>query len=123
MAKNNHATAQYKIIADSGGNRYRFYCDSSGMLVCTTNPIRAETQAAELKLAWNNEGKAHFNHCTKCGKWISDQMFNADTGECVDCSVWEERPNYCTHCGKKIPARDTYCRKCGARLRYGEVIA
>ena len=51
MAKNDHATAKYKIIADSGGNRYRFFCDVSGMAVCTTKPIRAETQEAELKLA------------------------------------------------------------------------
>ncbi len=123
MANNNHATAKYKIIADSGGNRYRFFCDCSGMIVCTTNPIRAETQEAELKLAWDTEGKQHFNLCSKCGKHVSDAMYNIDTGECVDCSVWEEKPNYCAHCGKKIPTSDTFCRKCGTRLRYGEVIA
>ena len=29
-------TAIYKIIIDAGGNRYEFYCDVSGALVCTT---------------------------------------------------------------------------------------
>ncbi len=123
MAMNEHKTAKYKVIADSGGSRYRFYCDASGMVVCTTKPIRADTQEEELRIAWDTQGKRHFNHCTKCGKWISDAMYNADTGECVDCSVWEAKPNYCAHCGKKIAARDTFCRECGTRLRYGEVIA
>ena len=123
MAMNEHKTAKYKIIADSGGSRYRFYCDASGMIVCTTKPIRADTQEEELRIAWETQGKQHFNHCTKCGKWISDAMYNADTGKCVDCSVWEAKPNYCAHCGKKIAARDTFCRECGTRLRYGEVIA
>ena len=123
MAKNNQVTAKYKIIADSGGNRYRFFCDVSGMAVCTTKPIRAETQEAELKLAWSTEGRGHFNVCSKCGRHVSDQMYNADTGQCVDCSVWEAKPNYCTHCGKKIPEKDIFCRGCGTRLRYGEVIA
>ena len=36
-------TAAYKIITDSGGNRYRFYCELSGALACTTEPIRAKT--------------------------------------------------------------------------------
>ncbi|MBP3921953.1 MAG: hypothetical protein J6D27_03200 [Ruminiclostridium sp.] len=44
MAKNDHVTAKYKIIADSGGNRYRFFCDVSGIAVCTTKPIRAESR-------------------------------------------------------------------------------
>ena len=123
MAKNDHATAKYKIIADSGGNRYRFFCDISGMAVCTTKPIRAETQEAELKLAWSTEGRGHFNVCSKCGRHVSDQMYNADTGQCVDCSVWEAKPNYCAHCGKKIPEKDIFCRGCGTRLRYRELIA
>jgi len=123
MAMNEHKTAKYKIIADSGGSRYRFYCDASGMVVCTTKPIRADTQEKELRIAWETEGKQYFNRCSKCGKWICDQMYNADTLQCVDCAPWEEKPNYCAHCGKKIPASDIYCQRCGSRLRYGEVIA
>ena len=29
-------TVTYKIITDSGGNRYTFFCDLTGALVCTT---------------------------------------------------------------------------------------
>ena len=123
MATNGHTTAQYKIITDSGGNRYHFFCESSGMLVCITSPIRADTQEEELKLAWETEGKKHFNVCNKCSKHVSDAMYNADTGECVDCSVWEAKPNFCAHCGKKNTKKDIFCRKCGTRLRYGGVLA
>lgn len=123
MAMNELRTAKYKIIADSGGNRYRFFCDASGMAVCTTRPIRADTQEEELRIAWETEGEKHFNRCPKCGKLVGDTMYNADILLCVDCVPWQEKPNYCTHCGKKIPASDTFCRKCGMRLRYGEVMA
>ncbi len=122
MTQNDHATAKYRIIIDPGGNRYRFFCDCSGMVVCTTKPVCAETQEAELKLAWESEGRQHFNHCSRCGKHVSDAMYNVDTGQCVDCSVWEASPKYCAHCGKKISTPDTFCRQCGVRLRYGEVV-
>ena len=39
-----HKTARYKVIADSGGNRYSFFCDITGALLHTTDPIQAETQ-------------------------------------------------------------------------------
>lgn len=122
MAYRGNKTAGYKIIADSGGSRYRFFCYVSGMVLCTTQPVRADTLEKELTLAWEGEGKAHFNRCKKCGRWICDVMYNADTGECVDCSVWEERPNYCAHCGEPITAKEVYCTECGARLRYGEAV-
>lgn len=35
MAKNDHATTKYKIIADSGGNPLPLFRDVSGMAVCT----------------------------------------------------------------------------------------
>lgn len=122
MAAKDHATAKYRVIADSGGSRYRFFCDVSGMALCTTNPIRGDTQEEELKTAWESEGKQHFNLCSKCGKWVSDPMFNADMLQCVDCAPWQDTPNYCTHCGKRIPPSARYCNACGVRLRYGEVV-
>ena len=121
MAMKEHATAKYRIIADSGGSRYRFFCDVSGMMLCTTKPVRGDTQEEELKMAWETEGKQHFNRCGKCGKWVSDPMYNADMLQCVYCAPWQEKPNYCTHCGKKISGNDRFCEACGARLRYGEV--
>lgn len=52
-------TAAYKIISDAGGNRYRFYCELSGALACTTEPIRAKTPEEELRIAWETVGKKH----------------------------------------------------------------
>jgi len=121
MSMNNHATAHYKIITDSGGSRYRFFCDLSGMALCTTEPVRGDTQQQELKMAWETEGKKHFNRCAKCGRWVSDPMFNADMLQCVDCAPWQEKPNYCIHCGKEISGTDRFCDACGTRLRYREV--
>ena len=95
MAMKEHATAKYRIIADSGGSRYRFFCDVSGMVLCTTKPVRGDTQEEELKMAWELEGKQHFNRCAKCGRWVSDPMYNADMLQCVDCAPWQEKPNYC----------------------------
>ncbi len=52
MAKCGHKTPRYKILADTNGNRYRFFCDLSGAAVCTTGPIRADTEEKELEDAW-----------------------------------------------------------------------
>lgn len=120
--KDDHMTAKYRVIADSGGSRYRFFCDVSGMALCTTGPIRGDTQEEELKIAWETEGRQHFNRCSKCGKWVSDPMYNADMLQCVDCAPWQKKPNYCSHCGIPIAPFDRYCNACGTRLRYGEVV-
>ena len=32
-------TARYKIIAGTEGNRYQFFCELSGALVCTSEPV------------------------------------------------------------------------------------
>ena len=120
--KDDHMTAKYRVIADSGGSRYRFFCDVSGMALCTTGPIRGDTQEEELKIAWETEGRQHFNRCSKCGKWVSDPMYNADMLQCVDCAPWQKKPNYCSHCGIAISPSDRYCNACGTRLRYGEVV-
>lgn len=123
MEKQENKTARYKIIADTGGNRYRFFCEVSGIAVCTTQPIRAETQAEELRIAWEGEGKKYFNRCHRCGRWVSDVMYNADVLECVDCAPWEDSPHYCPRCGERVPAFDIFCRKCGARLCYEGVMS
>ena len=111
-------TARYKIITDTGGNRYQFFCDLSGAHVCTTQPIRADTPGEELTQAWESQGKAEFNHCKKCGKWVSDVMYNADVHECVECAPWQEAPNYCPQCGKKLYGLERFCLSCGAKLLY-----
>ena len=83
-------TAVYRVVADSGGTMvFHFYCDISGELCCVTRPIRADTEEAALELAWATEGKWEFNHCTKCGKYVSSAMFNVNAGLCPDCAPWE----------------------------------
>ena len=113
-------TAPYKIIADAGGSRYRFFCALSGAAMVTTQPIRADTQEEELKLAWQQSGREHFNRCTKCGKWVSGVMYNAEVLKCVECAPWEDHPDYCPKCGKKVPSFDEFCRMCGTKLQYRE---
>lgn len=114
--KDNSQTASYIIIADAIGNRYRFFCGQSGMAICTTHPIRAETPEKELRIAWENEGRQHFNKCGKCGRWVCDLMFNVDTSNCVVCSPWEDELNFCPHCGARVPAGDSFCRACSQKL-------
>jgi len=116
-----HATASYRVIADGGGNRYCFFCDLSGIAICTTGLFRAASADEELRVAWENEGKQHFNLCGKCGRWVSDVMYNADVLRCVDCAPWEDIPGFCRKCGAKAATSGTVCTKCGAQLRYGEV--
>lgn len=116
-----HETATYKVIGDSGGRRYRFFCDVSGMAVCTTRPIQGETPEEELLAAWESEAREQFNYCNKCGRWVSDAMYNADVLQCVDCAPWENKPRFCHRCGIDVALADTFCRKCGAKLQYGEV--
>lgn len=118
---NRNATASYRVIADGGGNRYCFYCDLSGIAICTTGPVQTGSADKDLETAWENEGKQQFNLCKKCGKWVSDVMYNADVLQCVDCAPWEDYPRFCKECGTKAAEGDTVCQKCGARLRYGEV--
>lgn len=117
MQKNK--TAAYKIVSDAGGNRYRFYCDLSGALLCTTSPYHAETPERELTLAWETEGKKHFSLCHKCGKWVIEAMFNADALECVGCAPWENTPEFCKFCGAKVAPSDAVCPRCGKQLIYG----
>ena len=71
-------TAAYKAVAGPDGNRYQFYCDLSGALLCTTGPYRADTAEKELLLAWEKEGKQHFHVCHNCGRYVSDAMYNAE---------------------------------------------
>ncbi len=123
MGERQNKTARYKIISDAGGNRYRFFCDLSGLAVCTTKPIRADTEKEGLALAWETEGRQHFDRCHKCGRWVCGAMYNPDVCECVACAPWENLPSYCPHCGAKLPSGDLYCRECGVKLRYREVFA
>ncbi len=115
-------TAAYRVITDSGGRRsFRFFCDISGELCCSTRPILADTEEAALEAAWNTEGKWEFNHCPKCGQYVSSAMFNVNAGQCLDCAPWEEEyPAFCHQCGTKLKESDArFCPVCGAKLLVG----
>lgn len=111
-------TASYRAVAEEDGNRYHFYCDLSGALVCTTQVYHADTPEDELRLAWETQGKAEFNHCEKCGKWVSDAMYNPEVLECVECAPFEYEPKYCKTCGAKIEIFGKSCPVCGHKLIY-----
>ena len=111
-----HRTAKYQKIFERGGVRYRFFCDLSGALVCTTG-IQAKDDITD---AWNKKGKPMFNLCQRCGRWISDPMYNPETLECVQCSPGEEEPIFCSHCGEKVADDGVFCHRCHARLKYRE---
>ena len=111
--------ARFKIVPSAEGNRYVFYCDLSGAMVCTTNPIVMKSPEKELQFAWESEGKKCFNLCHSCGKWVSDPVYNVETFSCVQCTPWEEIPMYCPHCGERAEATDVFCSRCKKRLRYG----
>ena len=110
--------ATYKMIADSGGNRYKFYCGVSGALVCATKPYMANTPEEEVQLAWECEGKKCFNPCHKCGKLVSDAMFNVEVLECVECFPFETEAKFCKNCGAKIDDPTKPCPQCGKELLY-----
>lgn len=110
--------ATYKIVADAGGNIYKFYCDLSGALVCTTKPYKADTPEEELQLAWEKEGKKHFNTCHKCGKFVINAVFNPEVLECVDCAPFEAEAKFCKTCGAKIEVPERTCPVCGNTLHY-----
>ncbi len=110
--------ANYKIVADAGGNRYLFFCDLSGAHVCTTRPYHADTPEEELALAWEKEGKMHFNLCHKCGKWVISAVYNPEVLECTDCAPFEHETNYCKFCGAKVHADVRFCPVCHKKLHY-----
>lgn len=131
IVNTSYHTARYRIITDTGGNRYRFFCDISNAGICTTKPICGHTQQEELEYAWESEGRHFFNKCQHCGKWVCNAMFNPDTLECVDCTP----PAYvasmehygfgtksmkhlkvCNNCGMMSDASVHFCKECGIRL-------
>ena len=112
-------TARCRIRSTADGTQYDFYCDVSGAFVCAVGPVCGAAAEEDLKTAWEAEGRKHFNLCRKCGRWVSDPVYNVETLECVECSPWEEEPVYCPHCGSIAKAGEVFCSSCSKRLRYG----
>lgn len=116
-------TAKYEVISCRNGNRYKFIDELSGAVIVETKPIKVNSQEDGLAVAWERYGRMYFNKCTKCGKYVSDMMFNADVNNCVKCTPWEMRPHYCSVCGESVALADKFCRRCGTELQYKEVYA
>ena len=112
-------TANYKTVKGENGNCYEFFCDLSDALICKSEPVVAKTPEEELLLAWELYGKVHFNKCHKCGKWVTDAMYNPDTLSCVRCTPIGDYPDYCPECGSKTQDPSNFCHICGAKLFYG----
>lgn len=121
MINKQHKTAAYKIIPAQGGNRYSFFCELSGRLVCTTGAYYAEDPQKELLAAWTSEGRRNFNICHRCGRWIDSVVYNPDVLTCVDCVPLEEEAKYCKYCGTEVNIGDLNCPICGKKLLYGGV--
>ena len=112
-------TAKHKVVPDSGGYRFIFYCDVSDAHVCTTRQIyRGNSAEDALLAAWKAEGRSYFNRCHKCGKWVMDAVYNAEVLECVECAPYEAEPKYCKNCGTKIEDSVKNCPSCGKKLIY-----
>ncbi|MDY3281245.1 hypothetical protein [Dysosmobacter sp.] len=112
------ATADFQVIAGAEGNRYRFYCGLSGALMCTTGPCRGDTPEEELLLAWETEGRQHFNECRSCGRYVSNAMYNVEVWECVGCAPYEAEAKFCKSCGAKLDDPGRICPRCGRLLKY-----
>lgn len=112
--------APYLVLQDSGGMRLRFFCEVSGAAVWTTQSLPVQPIETALAKAWASEGREHFNRCHRCGKWVSDVMYNPNTLECVECSPWEEKPTFCPQCGENVLGDAIFCHRCGGRLQYGK---
>ena len=111
--------ARHKLLTDSSGYRFLFYCDVSGAHVCTTKEVyHADTPEAALLSAWEAEGRRHFNRCHKCGKWVIDAVYNAEVLECVACAPYETEPQFCKNCGARVQASIRHCQSCGKKLIY-----
>ena len=119
MADEKHKTSAYKMIPTQYGNRYSFFCELSGILVCTTGTYYADDPEEELLAAWESEGRKNFDCCHKCGRWVDSIVYNPDVLMCVECAPLEEEAKYCKHCGAKVKDGDIICCVCGKRLFYG----
>lgn len=116
-------TASYRVIADSGGNRYCFVCELTGALFYTNERYLAEDPQQELQRAWEAEGRKHFNRCHKCGRWVVDAGYNPIVLECVECAPFEYEARYCKSCGVRVRDGSRKCPSCGNSLYYKGVAA
>lgn len=105
-------TSGYRIIPTKEGNRYQFFCDLTGMAVCTTEAY-PPGGTDELLSAWENGGKKYLNRCCICGRYVADAVYHPAEGACVDCVPWREKPLFCPRCGSPVKEKESRCPVCG----------
>lgn len=85
------------------------------MAVYTSSPIEGRGGERALAEAWE-QARPHFNHCPRCGRWVSDLMFHPAAGACVECAPWETAPGFCPRCGAVTEGNSLVCEVCGLVL-------
>lgn len=113
-----YKTADYCLLPAQGGNRYSFICGVTGARFLTDRVYQADDGVGELLLAWQAEGRMHFNQCRKCGRWVFDVAFNPEVLECIECAPFEAEARFCKSCGVRVPAGCRTCPACGKMLYY-----
>lgn len=111
-------TAAYQLLPEENGNRYSFQCGVTGARFSTGQTYHADSPQQEVMLAWQAEGRAHFNQCQRCGKWVVDAAYNPLVLECVVCAPFEEEARFCRSCGARVQECMRMCPACGASLYY-----
>lgn len=115
---NKKITAEYQHTPEETGNRYHFRCGVTGARFSTAQTYHAATPQQELLLAWQTEGRSHFNQCQRCGNWVVDAAYNPLVLECVVCAPFEEEARFCPSCGARVTSRTRLCPQCAAPLYY-----
>lgn len=116
-------TAEYRVLAEQDGCRYSFLCAVTGAQFRTEGCYRAEDPEQQALLAWEAEGRGHFNQCRKCGRWVFDIAFNPEVLECIACAPFEAQARFCKTCGARVPPHGRTCPTCGKALYYEGVDA
>ena len=104
----------YEVQNTPLGKRCTFFCELTGVRVCTTEPVYGKDPHRALQIA-QGKAKTHFNRCPGCGRWVCDNAFNMDEGKCVECAPFTRQPIYCTQCGAMLKADSCCCLRCGYR--------
>lgn len=110
-------TAPYKRFKTQNGVRFKFYCGITGALACESQEYGDENEDT-LMLAWENDGRRHFEFCHKCGKWVISAAYNPEVFECTDCAPFEHETNFCKYCGARVDADLRFCPACYKKLHY-----
>lgn len=116
-------TAEYSLLPAEHGSRYRFLCAVTGAQFSTRQSYLSDTPEQQLQLAWEHEGRSHFNQCQRCGKWVVDAAFNPEVLECIVCAPFETEARFCKSCGARVQPGARLCPACGKPLYYEGVDA